>query len=394
MEVKLKKLFYRWAYIDLTGNCIKEDTYFYRFSQEIGQSNVKMMRSMSMFMLVISFFVIGSTFTFFGESSLRNVYIPIVLFEIGVLALFQWQKSKTLSTKLSNFLTVLHLFHMLAFSGYIGVVYCRHETAIIFLVVLTIASMIYSLPTMLSMSICTICTIIVIVASFFYKESYWFESDTLNGIGILIFSIMFGWRINRVRAEEAFARADVLRLNEELKKISITDLLTGLYNHRSFQDNYYEMFYKACALRQPFGVIMMDLDKFKAYNDNYGHVAGDNCLRRVAEAISNAVPKEAMVCRYGGEEFIVLLNERLCMEAATIGEEIKQAVVALDIPHKYNGLQNDVVTLSLGAFVGVPVNGEQPMNFVDQADQALYQSKKNGRNCLTMSYGALGEQCL
>lgn len=394
MSMNFKKRFYRWIYLDFTGNCVKEDTYFYRFSQKIAQSNLLMMQSMSAFMLVISLFVIASTFTYFGEESLRQVYIAVIAFEIVMLLLLRWLVRREVSAMLSTVLTALHLLHMLAFAGYIGIVYCRDETAIIFVVVLTISSMIYTLPTMLSMSISTLCTVVMIVASYLYKESYWFEADTLNGISVLLFSVLFGWRINKVRAEEAFARAEALRLNAELKKISITDPLTGLNNHRSFQDGYYEMFRRASALGLPFGVIMMDLDKFKSYNDNYGHVAGDGCLKRVAGAIAGAVPKGAMACRYGGEEFVVLLDESICMEAAAIGEEIHHAVSALKIPHTYAGMQTDVVTLSLGAYVGIPASGDQPMSFVERADQAMYQSKEQGRNRLTVSFGELDVHAL
>lgn len=386
LNSKFKKLFFRLVYLDFSGNCIKEDSYFFRFSKKIGQSNLLMMRSMSAFMLVIGLFVIASTFTYFGESNLRRVYIPIILFEIGMLVLLRCLVRKEFSARLSHTLTALHLFHMLAFAGYISIVYCRNETAILFMVVLTISSMIYTLPTLLSMSISAFCTAAVIVSSYFYKDAYWFESDTLNGISVLIFSIMFGWRINRIRMEEAFARADAMHLNEELTKISITDPLTGLNNHRSFQDCYYEMYRRASTLRLPFGVIMMDLDKFKAYNDNYGHVAGDDCLKRVAAAIAGATPNGAIACRYGGEEFVVLLNESICMETATVGEEIHHAVAALKIPHAYTELQTDVVTLSLGAYVGIPTQSDPPMSFVERADQAMYQSKAQGRNRLTVSF--------
>ncbi|MEG1801694.1 MAG: diguanylate cyclase, partial [Oscillospiraceae bacterium] len=173
----------------------------------------------------------------------------------------------------------------------------------------------------------------------------------------------------------------------ELKKISITDQLTGLYNHRSFQENYYEMYRKASSGGLPMGVIMMDLDKFKFFNDRYGHVAGDDCLRRVASAIAASVPEGAIVCRYGGEEFIALLNEDLCYKAADIGEDIRRAVAALKIPHVCATLETKVVTLSLGAYVGVPGKNEQPMSFVERADTAMYQSKEAGRNRLTVTFG-------
>ncbi|MEF9921041.1 MAG: GGDEF domain-containing protein [Erysipelotrichaceae bacterium] len=386
LKEKLNKLFYCIAYLDFTGDCKKEDTYFYRFSKDINKSNLRTMRSMSVFMLIISIFVIACSFTYFGATFLFDIYVPIAIFEILLLGLIQWLLNKNFSSKACTVLTALHLFHMLAFAGYISVYYCKEETALLFAVVLTISSTIFSLPTLLTMSISTLCTTLVIIASYYVKDSYWFESDTLNGISVLIFSFMFGWRINRIRAEEAFARADAQRLNGELKKISVTDPLTGLYNHRSFQENYYEMFRKASAGRLAFGVIMMDLDKFKAYNDQYGHVAGDDCLRLVAESIAKAVPKEAIVCRYGGEEFIALLNHELCFKAADIGEDIRKAVAALEIPHICPSLETKVVTLSLGTYVGVPAKNEQPMNFVDQADKAMYQSKEMGRNRLTVVF--------
>ncbi|MEG0272568.1 MAG: diguanylate cyclase [Hydrogenoanaerobacterium sp.] len=387
MKEKLKKIFYRLAYLDLTGGCKKEDTYFYRFAHEIGQSNLRTMQSMSVFMLIISIFVIASSFTYFGEKYLLRIYIPIAILEIALLFLIHWLLQKNFSSKACTVLTTVHLLHMLIISGYIGVFYCKNETALLFAVVLTISSMIFTLPTMLTMSVSTLCTVLVIIASYYVKDSYWFESDTLNGISVLLFSFMFGWQVNEIRAEEAFARADSQRLNGELKKISITDPLTGLYNHRSFQDNYYEMFRRASTGGLPMGVIMMDLDKFKSFNDKYGHVAGDDCLRRVAAAIAASVPAGVIVCRYGGEEFIALLNEELCYKAADIGEDIRRAVAALKIPHICVSLEAKVVTLSLGAYVGVTVKNEEPMSFVDRADKAMYQSKVAGRNRLTVTFG-------
>ncbi|MEG2639832.1 MAG: diguanylate cyclase, partial [Clostridiales bacterium] len=237
--------------------------------------------------------------TYFGAKYLFKIYIPVSILEIALLFLIQWLLKKDFSPKVCTVATSLHLLHMLAISGYISVFYCQNETALLFVVVLTISSMIFTLPTMITMSISTFCTAWVIIASYFVKDSYWFESDTLNGISVLLFSFMFGWRINRIRSEEAFARADAQRLNGELKKMSITDQLTGLYNHRSFQENYYEMYRRASTEGLPLGVIMMDLDKFKTFNDKYGHVSGDDCLHRVAGAIAASAPPGAIVCRYG-----------------------------------------------------------------------------------------------
>ncbi|MEG2639841.1 MAG: diguanylate cyclase, partial [Clostridiales bacterium] len=123
------------------------------------------------------------------------------------------------------------------------------------------------------------------------------------------------------------------------------------------------------------------------FNDRYGHVAGDDCLRRVASAIAASVPEGVIVCRYGGEEFIALLSEDLCYKAADIGEDIRRAVVALEIPHAQAASKLKVATLSLGAYVGVPGKNEPPMDFVAQADKAMYQSKEAGRNRSTVTFG-------
>ena len=88
----------------------------------------------------------------------------------------------------------------------------------------------------------------------------------INCVGVLILSMLLGWRVNKIRAEEAFARLRSLELNRELERISVTDQLTGLPNHWSFQNDYYKMFEEARSAGKRIGVIMMDVDKFKSYN--------------------------------------------------------------------------------------------------------------------------------
>ncbi|MEG0836264.1 MAG: hypothetical protein RR413_12570, partial [Christensenellaceae bacterium] len=188
MKEKFNKLFYRLAYLDLTGDFKKEDTYFYRFSKEIGQSNLRTMRNMSCFMMIISIVVIAFTYTSFGAVNLRPLYIYIIIFEFMLLVLIQKLLKRDVSDRVCTVLTTLHLIHMLALSGYIGVWYCKYETALLFAVVLTISSMIFTLPTMITMSVSTLCTAFVITASYCVKSNYWSESDTLNGISVLLFS--------------------------------------------------------------------------------------------------------------------------------------------------------------------------------------------------------------
>ncbi|MEG0486057.1 MAG: hypothetical protein RR576_11490, partial [Oscillospiraceae bacterium] len=170
MKEKFKKLFFRLAYLDFTGTCKKEDTYFYRFSKEIGKSNLRTMQSMSIFMLIISIFIIAVSFTYFGAANLRKIYSLIIIIEIAILVLIRWAMKKVFPDKLCTVLATAHLLHMLIISGYISVFYCKDETALIFAVVLTISCILFTLPPILNMSISTLCTFLVIIASYYVKD--------------------------------------------------------------------------------------------------------------------------------------------------------------------------------------------------------------------------------
>jgi diguanylate cyclase (GGDEF)-like protein len=125
---------------------------------------------------------------------------------------------------------------------------------------------------------------------------------------------------------------------------------------------------------------MIDIDYFKNYNDNYGHGAGDGCLRRVADALDTAAGRPGdLVARYGGEEFVVLLPDTDAIGARQIAERIREQVLALRIPHEFSSV-NACVTISLGVAAITPSEASTPAMLLDQADQQLYQAKTAGRN--------------
>jgi len=185
---------------------------------------------------------------------------------------------------------------------------------------------------------------------------------------------------NRFRREIDRAEAALTRSNEELARLSGLDPLTGLANRRTLDD----FLARECArLRRPgqqIAVILCDVDHFKAYNDYYGHLAGDACLKQVADVLSTVVRRvNDVVARYGGEEFVLVLPSTDCAGALGVAEEARARVSALRIPHERSDVA-PIVTLSVGVACSAPANPLAPEDLLRRADAALYEAKRAGRN--------------
>ncbi len=166
--------------------------------------------------------------------------------------------------------------------------------------------------------------------------------------------------------------------NETLKMISLTDALTGI-NNRRFFDSFINREWKRAIRNKSFiSVIIVDIDFFKLYNDNYGHIEGDNALKKVAEKLSNMVFRPGdQVARYGGEEFALVLTDT--REARQVAERCRQSIMELKIPHEYSPVEK-IITVSAGFCTVIPKKGNAPSLVIDAADRALYKAKENGRN--------------
>ncbi len=161
---------------------------------------------------------------------------------------------------------------------------------------------------------------------------------------------------------------------------SLTDGLTGLANRRYFDRALQTEFARHQRTGSHLSVIMLDVDQFKKYNDQYGHLQGDDCLRRIADCLKKVVGRATdMVARYGGEEFVIILPDTDLQGAVGLAERINESVLNLALPHATSDIC-ECVTISLGvATVSEHVLSEG-VQLVALADQALYQAKKNGRN--------------
>jgi diguanylate cyclase (GGDEF)-like protein len=167
--------------------------------------------------------------------------------------------------------------------------------------------------------------------------------------------------------------------NEQLKALSLTDPLTQLANRRRFADVLEDVWNHALDAHASTGIVMIDIDHFKLFNDHYGHPAGDACLQKVAMAVSDTVRHSTdLVCRYGGEEFAIILPEADRERASAVGERVRKAVAALGEPHV--GSPSGRLTLSVGVAAVVPSAETTAEGLVQAADLALYQAKQHGRN--------------
>jgi diguanylate cyclase (GGDEF)-like protein len=165
-----------------------------------------------------------------------------------------------------------------------------------------------------------------------------------------------------------------------LEALAREDGLTGLPNRRSFDDALSREYRRARRNKKRLGLIILDVDWFKSFNDHYGHPAGDDCLRQVSKAIKNAIFRPGdMAARYGGEEFVMLLPDTDEAGAALIGERIRQAVSLLAIQHEAS--RYGVVTVSVGiASFGRDTHLPRSEMLLEYADRALYRAKADGRN--------------
>lgn len=177
-------------------------------------------------------------------------------------------------------------------------------------------------------------------------------------------------------------------LNKKLEKMVSIDGLTGLSNRRFFDKTLRQLWDRCYRLGEDISLIMIDIDNFKLFNDTYGHLAGDECLREVAEKIENVVHKpDDLIARYGGEEFAVVLPGTDLAGALTVAERIRSGVLDLEIENKKSDV-SDYLTVSLGCVTTQPLvraEEEKIKGFIDSADKFLYAAKEAGRNTIKYS---------
>ena len=184
------------------------------------------------------------------------------------------------------------------------------------------------------------------------------------------------------RTEELLdTKRELEEANRILQQLAVEDPLTGVANRRAFEERLEQEWRRAGREATSLGVLMIDLDRFKAYNDSLGHGKGDECLTRVARELATGLRRAGdLLARYGGEEFAAILPDTDGEELGILAETLRRRIEELAIPHPDSPV-SDRVTVSLGGASVVPRHHEEPALLVRAADRALYDSKRMGKNC-------------
>jgi diguanylate cyclase (GGDEF)-like protein len=185
--------------------------------------------------------------------------------------------------------------------------------------------------------------------------------------------------MERKNAEMEHSNLQLERANRMLRALSYLDGLTGIANRRHFEESLDQEWRRAVRTGSPLSLLMVDIDRFKALNDAYGHQYGDDCLRQVAATFADTLKRAGdLAARYGGEEFAVVLPATELAGAAAIAEIIRARVEELGISHDQS--PSGVVTVSVGAATCIPNESRAATTLIDLADRSLYQAKHDGRN--------------
>jgi diguanylate cyclase (GGDEF)-like protein len=175
--------------------------------------------------------------------------------------------------------------------------------------------------------------------------------------------------------------------NRHLEALASIDCLSGLANRRSFDAHLEAEWQRAELTRRPLGLMMIDVDHFKLFNDNNGHVEGDRCLQMFGGLLANLATGADFAARYGGEEFALLMPETDLAHAMRLAERLRADVAGLEIAHR--AAPEGIVTVSIGVACLVPAAGEPPRVLVEAADAGLYEAKRSGRNRVAAEAPAL-----
>jgi diguanylate cyclase (GGDEF)-like protein len=268
------------------------------------------------------------------------------------------------------------------------------QVAVYVVAVISIAVAPFYEPVILFLVYFTIHTLFLIAMPYFQESAQLLLANSINTTAFVIMSWSISFMRYKKQAEDfmnkklILKKTDELRLiniqlqeaNQKLQLMSITDGLTGIINRLTFETIIKDEWSRCKQHSIPLSLILVDVDFFKKFNDNYGHQAGDCCIKLIADVLTAYVKRSSdKVARYGGDEFVVLLPHTDKENALNLAEQMRKRVEEKSVPHLYSSV-SDHVTISLGINTIIPSDESSMDEFISNTDKALYMAKER-RNC-------------
>lgn len=385
----------------LSGDLYSKDD---EFTNEIFKINLFRNKVICIFFISLEFIIFLSynlipRKTFLNFISMTHMYFHVAIFITSLLwliVLSKIQVCKNVNKKSVYILQFIFIGCILFWSSAISIVdqISTGQITVYSVAAISIAVLLYLKPKW-SLIIYTSVHIIFVISLFFFQKSTQllfvnvFYSSICIVLSFMISIILFNNKFNDFKNKKLIEEKNIelnkinrelIEINLNLEELSCTDCLTGIANRRKF-DNFINFEWNKCEKNLiHLSAIMIDVDFFKLFNDNYGHQNGDYCLKKIGKTLSNSLnTMHGIVARYGGEEFIIVI-EGLTKELALIeAEKIRKNIENLNIPHNFSPV-SDCVTISLGVSSLIPSEDSSIKILIEKADMALYKAKKKNRN--------------
>jgi len=350
-------------------------------------------------LIIFSVYILIPNKTFFDYINIKHMYfhaIMLIMSLVWLIIIKKIQASQTINKRSVFAFQFIFISYILFWGGAISIVdqISTGEITIYCVASMSMALMPYLKPKW-SLIIYMYIHIIFIACLFCVKQSNLllftnvFYSSICVVLSFIISTILFNSKLNDFRNKRLIEHKNIelnkinrelIEVNSNLEELSCTDCLTGIANRRKFEDFISFEWDKCKNNLSPLSAIMIDVDFFKLFNDNYGHQSGDYCLKKIGETLSNHLSaNHGIVARYGGEEFIIVLEGLSKTSALIEAEKIRKSVEALSIPHDFSPVSN-YVTISLGVSSLIPSEDSSIKILIEKADMALYKAKKKNRN--------------
>ena len=386
------------------GNISVQERHKEEFNASINKSNVVRAKITAATFIIMETIVLIVSIIIRGHEMLKrpgSIYLFLYILMIGVMSIFYFiftRLGKNFEQKSTDIMIAGILFtsFILLWCSGISLMDQMSRGQIIVYVTAIVAVAVTPFFKPLTLILIYLPVHIVFIACMFSFEHFSSNmfGNSVNSTTILIISLVISYIRYKARVEEfnnrkiiqekqdelARVNKELEQANHKLEKLSQTDSLTGISNRAVF-DRSIKIEWDRCRRHfVPLSLIMIDIDFFKAFNDNYGHQSGDECLRKVAKVLSdNARRSSDVASRYGGEEFAVILPDMSREAAIKLAEKMRHDVEKLNIVHEYSAT-SEHLTISLVVYTATPSDKSSADEFIRIADKALYEAKNENRN--------------